>query len=370
MRVLHLSDTFSALHMDSSCRLLAAQLAGLRRVAPGEVEVELVSRCPTPTEPDPEGCRWYRRDAAKGGAEPGLAWLLRQRLRAFRPDLLHIHHPRMAVLAAVAAPRRLPTVYQFHRFWHEADDRNGLLRGLFTAAERWALRQMNHHIALSQYARARLLETVPDAAITIIPGSLDTRLWQQRQAVAAEAAEYRFIAVRRLEPRTGVDRLLRAFGRLAEGRRKCRLTIVGAGSEAARLQVLAEEAGCADRVTFAGRVDDDGMREAVAGHDCLVVPTVQHEGWGMSVIEALSLGVPVVTTPVGGLREFAAHGDVCHLCSGTTVAELLCGLRWALEQFTPSLELAERCHRVAADRYDIRPAATRLLDLYRSVIAR
>ncbi|HOD83296.1 MAG: Alpha-D-kanosaminyltransferase [Planctomycetes bacterium ADurb.Bin126] len=100
----------------------------------------------------------------------------------------------------------------------------------------------------------------------------------------------------------GLDVLLRAMARLAG--RDVRLTVAGSSELAGNRPFvrLAGRLGLADRVTFAGRLDRPALAELLARSDALVLPSRQ-EALGVSVLEALAAGVPVIATDVGGIPE-------------------------------------------------------------------
>ncbi len=106
----------------------------------------------------------------------------------------------------------------------------------------------------------------------------------------------------RLERYKRVDLLLRATARLAGELPDLDLVIVGRGSERERLERLAAELGIARRVRFTGFVSDAERDAALAEARVCVCPSVK-EGWGITVIEANALGLPVVATDAPGLRD-------------------------------------------------------------------
>ncbi|MDJ0848057.1 MAG: glycosyltransferase family 4 protein [Myxococcota bacterium] len=106
----------------------------------------------------------------------------------------------------------------------------------------------------------------------------------------------------RLEPYKRVDLLLRATARLAAELPDLDLVIVGRGSERARLEALAGELGIARRVRFTGFVSDVERDATLAEARVCVCPSVK-EGWGITVIEANALGIPVIATDAPGLRD-------------------------------------------------------------------
>jgi glycosyltransferase involved in cell wall biosynthesis len=90
-----------------------------------------------------------------------------------------------------------------------------------------------------------------------------------------------------------------------------RLTCVGSldrdPAAVARLRALITTLGLAERVMFAGELDDAGVSAAYDAADVFVLPTL-HETFGMAVAEAIARGLPVVSTPTGAIAEIAGDG--------------------------------------------------------------
>jgi len=112
----------------------------------------------------------------------------------------------------------------------------------------------------------------------------------------------------RLEPYKRVDLLLRALAQLTPRFPGLDAVVVGRGSERERLEACARELGLAERVRFTGFVSDAERDEAVGEARVCVCPSVK-EGWGITVIEANALGVPVIATNAPGLRDAIRHGE-------------------------------------------------------------
>jgi glycosyltransferase involved in cell wall biosynthesis len=104
-----------------------------------------------------------------------------------------------------------------------------------------------------------------------------------------------------LMQRKGIFDLLQAVARLPAELPPWRLTVAG-GGEVERCQALAAELGIADRVRFAGWVDQARARSLLAEADMLVLPSYD-EGLPLVILEALGMGTPVVCTPVGAIPE-------------------------------------------------------------------
>lgn len=115
--------------------------------------------------------------------------------------------------------------------------------------------------------------------------------------------DFRILFLGQLIRGKGADLFLRA---LADLRIPWRATLAGDGNDRAMLENLAATLGIADRVRFAGWLDDPGS--CFADCDAAVFPSRWQEPFGLSGAEALAHGVPVVAFDVGGVREWLEDG--------------------------------------------------------------
>ncbi len=110
-----------------------------------------------------------------------------------------------------------------------------------------------------------------------------------------------------LTPRKGHDVLLRALAKLTD--LDWTLTVAGAPRDrthARTLAALAEELAIAERVTFAGEVDQPALEVLYAGADLFALAT-RWEGYGMAAAEALARGLPVAVTAGGAIADVVPH---------------------------------------------------------------
>jgi glycosyltransferase involved in cell wall biosynthesis len=129
--------------------------------------------------------------------------------------------------------------------------------------------------------------------------------------------ECRFVFLGYLSERKGLPELMHALGSSALRGRRWRAVLAGGGPIDAYRR-LATELGIAERVEFPGWLSQDDVRAVCDASDVLVLPS-HAEGLAMSVLEGLSYGLPVITTPVGAHTEviepevsglFVPPGDV------------------------------------------------------------
>lgn len=142
-------------------------------------------------------------------------------------------------------------------------------------------------------------------SVTVLPNGSDTEPLAALEPKPFQAP-VRLIAVSRLAPNKRVDHAILALQKLLGHGIEGQLTIVGGGESTAQLKHLASQLGLANRVIFAGHVDEaQKNHELQCAH--LLVHTSIREGWGLNVIEANAMGTPAVVYPVGGLVDSTVH---------------------------------------------------------------
>lgn len=112
-----------------------------------------------------------------------------------------------------------------------------------------------------------------------------------------------FITTCSLERHKRPEELLEAFISVAEENSNIFLGVVGEGSLKTKLQTIAERSIVKDRIKFYGLCNRNEIAEIYSGYDCFVLPSYR-ETYGVSFIEALAAGLPVIATRCGGPEDF------------------------------------------------------------------
>lgn len=153
------------------------------------------------------------------------------------------------------------------------------------------------------------------------------------------------VCVGRLSPEKAQAGLLQVFGSLAARHPDWRLLLVGDGPDREALAATCTSLGLADRVTFAGRLGEQDTLAAIAGADMLVVPSFM-EGLPVVLMEAMALGVPVVSSCVAGVPELVTDG-----VSGLLFpASDFCALEAAIERLITNPATGEAMTKAARQR--------------------
>ena len=146
----------------------------------------------------------------------------------------------------------------------------------------------------------------------------------------------------------GIDEVLGVLGSLAEEIPNIAYLIVGDGSDRSRLEDEARRLGVAERVIFAGRVDEERKADHYRLADAFVMPG-RGEGFGIVYLEALACGVPVVGSVLDGSRDALLDGRLGVLVDPNDRADLLRGIREALHR--PKGEVPALLSEFSEDRY-------------------
>lgn len=134
---------------------------------------------------------------------------------------------------------------------------------------------------------------------SLSPG-IDTKLFSPAcsQDIRQETPNILFLA--NLEQRKGIFTLLEAFEKVAEALPTCKLTIAGAGTATEKVQQQVSTMSCRSQISLLGRVEREKVPDLMRQCSVYCLPSYG-EPFGMSALEAMACGKPVVATNAGGL---------------------------------------------------------------------
>jgi glycosyltransferase involved in cell wall biosynthesis len=217
--------------------------------------------------------------------------------------------------------RATPVVLHFQGPWADenvsAGDGSKLRLGLRRALERSAYRRADQAIVLTSAFRRVLVERygVQPWIINVQPPGVDLERFTPgdrelaRDALGLAHDALVAVAVRRLVPRMGLELLLEAWQEsLQELPPGSALLIAGTGPLEPQLRLLADR-DRSSSVRLLGRISDDQLVTLYRAADLAIVPTIEHEGFGLVVLEAAACGTPSIVTSVGGLPEAVSGLD-------------------------------------------------------------
>lgn len=290
---------------------------------------------------------------------PGLPGALRG------ADMVHAHHLRSAPSRLAAAVTRVcgqPLAVTDHGLG------GGGWGGLLP-------RMVDRFLTVSRYSAQTL--RAPPAKTAVIYGGADPRRFHPDPSGADRRSGVLFVG--RLTPHKGVDRLIRALPAGAE------LTCVGTGGHDPQLPErgygqLLRRLASGRRVTFAGEVPDHELPVLYRRAQVVVLPSVQltcygrrvaiSELLGLSVLEAMASGTPVVCSRLGGLPEVVLDGATGFLVTPGDVGELQDRIATLLADSRLAARMGSRARELVLDRFTWQACAARCLAAYSGLLAR
>jgi glycosyltransferase involved in cell wall biosynthesis len=229
-------------------------------------------------------------------------------LRELDPDLIDFHYRWAPEWTRAVERCGAPWVFTWHNQFGEG---SGLLRPLSLLNDAGYRRRVQRGarkvVCVSGYIERELRARRFDSRrlAVVANGSERPREggpeWQADDGRKAPHAPY-FMAVGRLTPEKGNDRVLGAFAHAVRLGADARIVLCGRGPELHRLQRLAHDLGVADRTTFGGWVPEATKWRLLAGATAMV-HMARFESYGIAIAEAVVAGLPVVAGDVGGVAE-------------------------------------------------------------------
>jgi len=310
------------------------------------------------------------------GRSADLAWLgrLLTLVRRRQFDVVHFHLPYTAALGRLAVatvPRseRPAVVYTEHSLWNKA-------AVITKAINRAGVGHDQALIVVSQAAHDALPSALRDRARVIVHGvsrtqadQLTARRADLRREVRAELdvpdTDCLLLTVANLRPEKGYDVLLDTARILLDRGVPVRVAAVGGGPIEDEVRARHRELALGDHVQLLGQRDD--VLRLMAGSDVFVLASHQ-EGLPVSLMEATSMGMPIVATSVGGVPQVVTDGvEGLVVPPGDPVS-----LADAVQRVVADPALRTRLGRASREKsamFDVSGASREIEGIYRDVTA-
>jgi glycosyltransferase involved in cell wall biosynthesis len=297
---------------------------------------------------------------------------LRDAVELQKPDIIVTHSVKSHFLLWRSRVWREYPWVAFHHGYTTTD----LKMRAYNRFDRWSLPTADRLVTVCE-AFARELAKTTGVAFEKI--SVQHNSVRPKPRAAAED-------VRTLKTRLGIadgERLLLSVGRLSREKAhvdllaaykllqnanpniSSRLIVVGDGPERARLEAAAEAQGLKQRVIFTGQIGEVQVFYAAA--DVLVLPS-HSEGSPNVLLEAMSAGLPIVATAVGGVPEVVKHDESALLVPAADPGALAAAIARVLTEQNLGERLTTNSAALIADRFTPPQYARALVEIYRDVI--
>ena len=304
----------------------------------------------------PGSSRTFSRRGLPLYAADVLRWIAR--LVRIRPDVVHLNYPGYGPsLACAARLCGIPLVSRPGPFI-PGNPSNGWVAAYIANCRAHAAGLLDSPLA----------DRVVVAGDLFRPGRLQATMAADRPLPPKPAGVPRLLFLGQLVERKGLHVLVDAFARVD---RNAQLVLAGgdwtSDGYAQRVKALARDLGVAERVHFEDHREDVGALLSTA--DVFVLPSLS-EARPRSIIEAMSLGIPVVASNTGGIPSLIASGDTGLLVPPNDAAALADGLNRLVRDAGLRRSLGTAARRSAAENFRADRTAAEYVRLYRRLARR
>ncbi|MDG2427777.1 MAG: glycosyltransferase family 4 protein [Acidimicrobiales bacterium] len=288
-----------------------------------------------------------------------LGWgLLLMKRRERLPVLSTIHHP-------ITVDRRLEIEHSRTR-WEEFGKRRWYA---FTKMQTRVAKRMTRVMTVSQSSAGDIAadhKVNPDR-IHVVPVGVDPELFLPVPGV--ERVPGRIVTTASADvAMKGLKYLLEAIAKLRT-ERHVELTIIGKPKNDSASSNVFAELGLTNCVTWVHGVPDERIVELYSEAELACVPSL-YEGFSLPAIEAMSCGVPLVTTTGGALPEVTGtHGETCFQVPPADTEALASMIRTALDDPTTRARVGAAGRQRVIDQWSWQHTAHRTVEQYRALLA-
>lgn len=217
-----------------------------------------------------------------------------------KPDLVHLHSTRAGILGIMAAKHfSIPIIYTEHLFTEDYIPHSASIHFLQKIAFKYLLQRVDKIIAVSQSVKKYFLnERIPQGKIVVIyHGTAENK---NVRAINKKVKIVGTVGIKDYQT------LISAIKYLNKKYPDIRLEIAGAGwggSEAKNLKLNNTNSS----VKFLGALESEELKKKMAEWDIYVHSSL-FESFGLAIVEAMAMGLPIVATNVGGIPELVEDG--------------------------------------------------------------
>lgn len=222
-------------------------------------------------------------------------------IREYSPDIIHAHDMRAGFTAAIACGK-IPLISHIH---NNSFASRGI--SLKSIAYLLAAKKAKHIFWVSQSSfDGYLFHSLFAEKSTVLYNIIDTEALKQKMLLDKNSYNYDIIFLGRLTYPKNPQRLIGIFGKIIKIRPETKLAVVGTGELDAEIRQLAANMGLSDKIKFLGFQSNPYKMLYDAK---VMLMTSRWEGTPMCALEAMALGVPIVSTPTDGLKNLISSGQ-------------------------------------------------------------
>ena len=213
----------------------------------------------------------------------------------------------------------------------------------------------------------------PSQRIQVIPSSVDLAYWTSSiRSLEKNGHPIRFITAARLVPCKGVEFAIRALHQLRNSGVDAHLTIAGDGPMRQDLMDLAAKLCLTAYVSFTGWVNQSMLKDLFEEHHIFLLPSTvtedgDEESQGLVLQEAQAMGLMVIGSDIGGVREGLVDGKTGFICKSADVEDLAAKMNRLIKMKGNWPEMRAAARQFVSDRFSLEKQTDNLIAKYRTI---
>ena len=236
----------------------------------------------------------------------------------------------------------------------------GAIEGYYYRNKKIYTKKIQAIITPSRFLKEKLIEDgIPQEKISVITNFIDINQYNLETKDDGYALYFG-----RLSKEKGILNLIEAFSNLTCGK----LYIAGEGEEKDNIEIMLREKKLEDRVKLLGLLNKEQMKEQIKNCKFVVVPSIWYENCPYSIIEALTIGKPVIGANIGGIPELVRDGENGFTYEYNNVQELAKQMRKLFEDAELVKHMGENAKQKAKEMYSKDKYYDEIIKLYEEVV--
>lgn len=312
-------------------------------------------------QPNPDSRELLGKQVLRNPRHPGNALQLADLLRPMQPRHIHVYASTWSANVAMGAAHLLDVPFSISSYVDfEFPYSHKLLPEKLSRATFFRV--------VTEFCQKRLCELHADIPVQRVPVvylGIDLDNWQDRCDSPGRGV---IVSAARIVEKKGLHLMPEALAQLQRDGIAFRWRVIGDGPELARIRQLCEQYGIASQVEFLGAQNNATVRDALMHADAAVLPCIvasdgERDGIPIFFVEAMALGVPVVTTAISGIPELVRDGDTGFLHATADVQALADTLKVVLQDPELAQAVGARGRDEVHRTLDVHASATQLIGL-------
>jgi phosphatidylinositol alpha-mannosyltransferase len=294
-----------------------------------------------------------------------MGWNIKRKMQCIfdrgKFDIVHIHAPTVPTLPIIAhLTSDIPTVGTIHTYFESS-----ILYSIYHQLAQDVMENLDGRIAVSELC-VRSMQKYIKAKFEIIPNGVDVDYFSKStgRLHKYDDGKINILFVGRLDPRNGLECLIKAFRLVYKKNKNIRLIVVGDGPLRSYYNILMKQN---EDIHFEGYVND--LRpDYYALSDIFCFP-VQKASFGITILEAMAAGKPIVCSELEAFHDILGKEEACRYIDPYDEYDLAAKLTELIEDKQLRLNLGESA-RQKVERFSWINVTREVLDYYSTILNR